>query len=108
VARLAKEMFGVPMVSVSLIGRDRQWRKSQIGLGGNEAPRQDSFCDYTVAQDRTVVVEDASTTDLHAETPCVTADTHHRSNAAHPLHAPGGEPDGTQCVLDTEPHTYTD
>ena len=108
VARLAKEMFGVPMVSVSLIDRDRQWRKSQIGLGGNEAPRQDSFCDYTVSQDRTVVVEDASTTDLFAENPFVTGDPHLRFYAAHPLHAPGGEPVGTLCVLDTEPHTFTD
>ncbi|MEV8264554.1 GAF domain-containing SpoIIE family protein phosphatase [Microbacterium sp. NPDC077057] len=108
VARLAKEMFGVPMVSVSLIDRDRQWRKSQIGLGGKEAPRQDSFCDYTVSQDRTVVVEDASTTDLFAENPFVTGDPHLRFYAAHPLHAPGGEPVGTLCVLDTEPHTFTD
>ena len=108
VARLAKEMFGVPMVSVSLIDRDRQWRKSQIGLGGNEAPRQDSFCDYTVSQDRTVVVEDASTTDLFAENPFVTGDPHLRFYAGHPLHAPGGEPVGTLCVLDTEPHTFTD
>ncbi|MCT1479615.1 PP2C family protein-serine/threonine phosphatase [Microbacterium sp. p3-SID336] len=108
VARLAKEMFGVPMVSVSLIDRDRQWRKSQIGLGGNEAPRQDSFCDYTVSQDRTVVVEDASTTDLFADNPFVTGDPHLRFYAAHPLHAPGGEPVGTLCVLDTEPHTFTD
>lgn len=108
VARLAKEMFGVPMVSVSLIDRDRQWRKSQIGLGGNEAPRQDSFCDYTVSQDRTVVVEDASTTELFAENPFVTGDPHLRFYAAHPLHAPGGEPVGTLCVLDTEPHTFTD
>lgn len=38
VTRLAKEMFGVPMVSVSLIDRDRQWYKSQIGFGASEAP----------------------------------------------------------------------
>ncbi|WP_282845748.1 PP2C family protein-serine/threonine phosphatase [Microbacterium oxydans] len=108
VARLAKEMFGVPMVSVSLIDRDRQWRKSQIGLGGNEAPRQDSFCDYTVSQNRTMVVEDARTTDLFADNPFVTGDPHLRFYAGHPLHAPGGEPVGTLCVLDTEPHTFTD
>ncbi|WP_283091346.1 PP2C family protein-serine/threonine phosphatase [Microbacterium paraoxydans] len=108
VARLAKEMFGVPMVSVSLIDRDRQWRKTQIGLGGNEAPRQDSFCDYTVSQDRTVVVEDASTTDLFADNPFVTGDPHLRFYAGHPLHAPGGEPIGTLCVLDTEPHVLTE
>ncbi|PVE98364.1 MULTISPECIES: GAF domain-containing SpoIIE family protein phosphatase [unclassified Microbacterium] len=108
VARLAKEMFGVPMVSVSLLDRDRQWRKSEIGLGGSEAPRQDSFCDYTVSQDRTVIVEDASATDLFADNPFVVGDPHLRFYAGHPLHAPGGEPIGTLCVLDTVPHTLSE
>lgn len=108
VARLAKEMFGVPMVSVSLLDHDRQWRKSEIGLGGDEAPRQDSFCDYTVSHDRTVVVEDATRTETFADNPFVTGDPHLRFYAGHPLHAPGGEPIGTLCVLDTVPHTLSD
>ena len=108
VARLAKEMFGVPMVSVSLLDRDRQWRKTEIGLGGSEAPRQDSFCDYTVSQDRTIVVEDALTTDIFADNPFVVGDPHLRFYAGHPLHAPGGEPIGTLCVLDTVPHTLSE
>ncbi len=108
VARLAKEMFGVPMVAVSLIDRDRQWRKTQIGLGADEAPRQDSFCDYTVSQDRPVVIEDAALTDLFGDNPFVIGDPHLRFYAGHPLHAPGGEPIGTLCVLDTEPHTLDD
>lgn len=33
VTRLAQELFQVPMVSVTLIDRERQWRKSEIGLG---------------------------------------------------------------------------
>lgn len=106
VARLAKEMFGVPMVSVSLLDRDRQWRKSQIGLGGAEAPREDSFCDYTVRQDATVIVEDASTTPEFAENPFVLGDPHLRFYAGHPLHAPGGEPIGTLCILDTTPREF--
>ncbi|MGX1932891.1 PP2C family protein-serine/threonine phosphatase [Microbacterium resistens] len=108
VARLAQQMFGVPMVSVSLLDRDRQWRKSEIGLGGSEAPRQDSFCDYTVRQDDTVVVEDATATELFSANPFVVGDPHLRFYAGHPLHAPGGEPIGTLCVLDTVPHTFTD
>lgn len=108
VARLAREMFGVPMVSVSLLDRDRQWRKSEIGLGGSEAPRQDSFCDYTVSQDRTVIVEDALDTDIFADNPFVVGDPHLRFYAGHPLHAPGGEPIGTLCVLDTVPHTLSE
>ncbi|EEW50124.1 hypothetical protein HMPREF0290_1264 [Corynebacterium efficiens YS-314] len=38
VVRLAQDLFRVPMVSVSLIDRDRQWRKAQIGLGGKRSP----------------------------------------------------------------------
>ena len=61
VTRLAQELFDVPMVSVTLLDRDRQWRKSQIGLGGNEAPREGAFCDATVRGEGTLIVEDAAT-----------------------------------------------
>lgn len=108
VARLAREMFGVPMVSVSLLDGDRQWRKSQIGLGGDEAPREDSFCDYTVRQNETVVIEDAAATEEWGDNPFVAGDPHLRFYAGHPLRAPGGEPVGTLCVLDTEPRALTD
>ncbi|MGP6174372.1 PP2C family protein-serine/threonine phosphatase [Corynebacterium sp. A21] len=106
VARLAKEMFGVPMVSVSLIDRDRQWRKSEIGLGGSEAPREDSFCDYTVRENRTVIVRDASISTEFAANPFVVGDPHLRFYAAHPLYSPDGFPVGTLCVVDTEPHDF--
>lgn len=106
VARLAKEMFGVPMVSVSLIDRDRQWRKSQIGLGGSEAPREDSFCDYTVRKGGSVIVEDATVSVEFADNPFVVGDPHVRFYAAHPLFAPGGEPVGTLCIVDTEPRSF--
>lgn len=108
VARLAKEMFGVPMVSVSLLDRDRQWRKSEIGLGGDEAPREDSFCDYTVRESRMVVVEDATAAEEFADNPFVVGDPHLRFYAGHPLFAPGGEPVGTLCVVDTVPHDFSE
>ena len=108
VARLAKEMFDVPMVSVSLIDRNRQWRKAQIGLGGFEAPREDSFCDYTVRKGSSVVVEDASQSTEFINNPFVSGDPHVRFYAAHPLFAPGGEAVGTLCIVDTKPHTFDD
>ncbi|SDL42531.1 PP2C family protein-serine/threonine phosphatase [Tessaracoccus oleiagri] len=106
VTRLAQQMFGVPMVSVSLIDRDRQFRKSEIGLGGREAPRKDSFCDYTVRHDAALVVEDASAVELFADNPFVTGDPKLRFYAAQPLRAPGGEPVGTLCILDTAPRSF--
>lgn len=108
VTRLAKEMFGVPMVGVTLIDRDRQWTKSEIGLGTSEVPREDSFCNITVEQDRQLVVTDASTTDPFSTNPFVTGDAHVRFYAGHPLHAPGGEPVGALCIVDTEPRELTE
>jgi hypothetical protein len=105
VTRLAQEIFDVPMVSVTLLDRERQWRKSQIGLGGNEAPREGAFCDATVRGTGTLVVEDASTDDVFASNPFVVGDPHLRFYAGHPLAAPGGEQVGTLCILDTQPRT---
>lgn len=103
VTRLAQELFGVPMVSVTLIDRDRQWRKSQIGLGGQEAPREGAFCDVTIRGSGTLVVEDASEDATFATNPFVVGDPHLRFYAGHPLAAPGGEQVGTLCILDTRP-----
>lgn len=103
VTRLARDFFGVPMVSVTLLDRDRQWRKSQVGLGGDEAPRQDSFCDATVSRGTMLVVEDAATDAEFSQNPFVVGDPRLRFYAGQPLEAPGGEHIGTLCILDTEP-----
>lgn len=103
VTRLAQEMFGVPMVSVTLIDNNRQFRKSEIGLGAREAPREDAFCDVTIRGNDTLVVEDAAIDAFFAENPFVTGNPHLRFYAGHPLLAPGGEPVGTFCIMDTQP-----
>jgi len=103
ITRIAQEMFDVPMVSVTLLDRDRQWRKSEIGLGTREAPREDAFCDYTVREGRTVIIPDASEDERWAENPFVEGDPHLRFYAGHPLEAGGGERIGTLCLLDTKP-----
>ncbi|MGH1550331.1 PP2C family protein-serine/threonine phosphatase [Leifsonia poae] len=106
ITRLAQQLFGVPMVSITLLDRDRQWRKSQIGLT-QEAPREKAFCDVTVRQDAALIVDDASDDDRFADNPFVVGDPHLRFYAGEPLHAPGGEAVGTLCVLDTVPHTLS-
>nr|WP_255316686.1 GAF domain-containing SpoIIE family protein phosphatase [Nesterenkonia sp. Act20] len=105
ITRMAQQIFNVPMVSVTLLDRDRQWRKSEIGLGGPEAPRQDAFCDAAIRQTGTMVIEDASQDQVFASNPFVTGDPHLRFYAGHPLQAAGGEQVGTLCILDTKPRT---
>jgi hypothetical protein len=105
VARLAQEMFGVPMVSVTLMDRDRQFRMAEIGLGGREEARKDSFCDLTIRHEGTLVIEDAAADAAFAENPFVVGDPYLRFYAGHPLQAPGGEQVGTLCIIDTAPRT---
>lgn len=108
VVRMAREVFGVPMVSVSLIDGDRQWRKSQVGLGGDEAPREGAFCDVTIRRPDTLIVEDAARDDRFAGNPYVVGDPHLRFYAGHPLTAPDGERVGSFCIMDTEPRHLDD
>ena len=72
----------MPMVSVTLLDRDRQWRKSEIGLS-REAPREGAFCEITARKGDTLVVEDAATDAAFADNPFVTGDPHLRFYAGH-------------------------
>ncbi|MDR6972045.1 SpoIIE family protein phosphatase [Leifsonia shinshuensis] len=106
VTRLAQQLFGVPMVSITLLDGDRQWRKSQLGLT-QEAPREGAFCDATVQQDAALIVQDASEDARFSDNPFVLGDPHLRFYAGEPLHVAGGEAVGTLCVLDTVPRELT-
>jgi hypothetical protein len=104
VTRLAQQMFDVPIVSVTMLDRNRQWRMSEQGLNGQrEAPREGAFCDATVRHGAMLVVDDAVADDDFAESPFVVGDPHLRFYAGQPLEAPGGEHIGTLCIIDTKP-----
>ncbi len=104
ITRLAQRFFEVPMVSVTLLDGERQWRKSHRGLT-TEAPRESAFCDLTARQDAPLVIDDAAADDRFRDNPFVVGDPHLRFYAGEPLRAAGGEPVGTLCVLDTVPHS---
>lgn len=108
ITRLAQQIFGVPMVSVNLLDRDRQWRKSEIGIGVQEVPRADAFCEATIQQTGTLVIEDAAEDPAWSSNPFVLGDPHLRFYAGHPLQAPCGEHVGTLCMLDTQPRQLSD
>jgi hypothetical protein len=44
VVRLAKRIFDVPIVAVTLVDRERQFHKAEIGLDRAEMPIDMSFC----------------------------------------------------------------
>lgn len=49
--RIARELFAVKTVLISLIDNDRQWFMSRQGLELAETPRCISFCAHAILQD---------------------------------------------------------
>lgn len=102
-ASLAARLFDVPIVLVSLIGRDRQSFKTHVGLDVCETSREVSFCTHAIMQDDIMFVPDATKDPRFASNPLVLGPPFIRFYAGKPLKAPGGEKVGTVCLIDNKP-----
>jgi hypothetical protein len=49
ITRLTKKLFDVPVAIVSFIDAHRQWYKSSLGATVTEVSREQSFCQYVIA-----------------------------------------------------------
>ncbi|RDH74183.1 GAF domain-containing protein [Mycolicibacterium moriokaense] len=112
ITRMARQVFRVPMASVSLLDRDEQWFKQVDGLDiGGAVPREETVCQATVARtyagvdDRALVLEDARDHPVFCELPAIRSEGGVRFYAGYPLFGPGGHAVGTFCIYDSEPRT---
>jgi diguanylate cyclase (GGDEF)-like protein len=109
ITRLAQRLFGTQMSAVTLIDSDRQWFKSEVGLGETENGLKDSFCAHAILDaPQAMVVGDARTDPRLADNPMVLNDPNLRFYAGQPIAAPGGEPLGTLCVFDDRARDVAD
>lgn len=104
---LAARMFDVPITFISLIGAERQWFKSRIGLEAAESPRDLAFCAYTIMDTEPMVVPDTVLDQRFVDNPFVTAETPIRFYAGVPLVTESGSALGTMCVIDYVPREFT-
>ncbi|MFB6345302.1 MAG: diguanylate cyclase [bacterium] len=105
---LAVDIFDVPIALVSLIDDDRQWWKSCIGVDERQTDRELAFCNYPVAKQETLVVEDASEDDRFTDNELVTGEMNIRFYAGAPMMTDSGHALGTFCLIDTEPRELTE
>lgn len=103
ITRLASRLFDVPIVLVSLVDRDRQWFKSNIGLDAPETSRDISFCGHAILQDGVFSVIDAARDPRFHDNPLVTGDLKIRFYAGKPLKMADGSQIGTLCIMDRRP-----
>ncbi|BCB61116.1 hypothetical protein HaloA020_18170 [Halomonas sp. A020] len=96
-----------PIAVVNFIDRDRQWFKSEKGLGVQETPRDISICAHALLQPGVFVVPDTTKDTRFADNPLVTGKPHLRFYAGALLKSRDGYPLGTLCALDYEPRELT-
>ncbi|GAA2128758.1 PP2C family protein-serine/threonine phosphatase [Nocardioides bigeumensis] len=106
--QLAQRAFGVKMAAVNLLDDTTQTSLAIVGTPAVELPRSDSFCDWTVQHDTSLVVPDARLDPRFSMKPSVTGDPHLRFYAGEPLAGPGGTPVGALCVFDDEPREVSE
>jgi predicted PurR-regulated permease PerM len=107
VTREVARIFDAPISLVSLIDRDRQFWKSEVGLPDNlararQASRAESVCGHLVAQNDMLVVPDVLQDPRFAGNKFL-QDLHVRFYAGAPLRTGKQLPIGSLCVIDTKP-----
>jgi diguanylate cyclase (GGDEF)-like protein len=105
VARLAADLFGVPMGFVTLIDSHRLWFKASVGLDNTTMPRRFAFCRDTILGQEPLVIPDALADPVRRDNPFVAGGRKIRFYAGVPLTLDGAFNVGTLCVLGQEPCT---
>ena len=106
-ARVTAHLFGVPVAFVSVVGSDTVTLAGRHGTEIDAAPRQGSFCAYTILDDSPLLVPNASADPRFAST--ALPSTGFAFYAGAPLISPiDGHRLGALCIADTAPRPLLD
>jgi len=104
IARIAKRIFDMPIVLITLVDANRQWFLCNYGMGDvSETPRSVSFCAYAILKNEMLLIEDATKDSRFADNPVVTGKPGIRFYAGQPITDQEGFSLGTLCLIDTKP-----
>ena len=106
--KLARSLFDVPTVLLSLVESHRQIFAARLGLDVCETGRDVSFCAHALEREDALLVPDARLDPRFCDNPLVTGEPHIRFYVGHPLVTPTGHTIGTLCLIDSKPRsTFT-
>lgn len=98
----------VPISTITIIDKDREWFKSCQGLKNKEGDREVSFCGHALIATDIFVVEDTFKDELFKDNPMVTGSPFIRFYAGISLRDyKSGLPVGVFCIKDTKPKKLT-
>src|SRR4051812_23838244 len=103
IVALAATLFDTPIAAVNLLGRDRQWTKSAVGVCTLDGLRAHSFCTQTIQSDDVMIVPDADADGrFDSRREALGGEHNIRFYAGVPIHAPTGERIGALCIADSK------
>ena len=108
ITRLIARICDAPIAVINFIDRDRQWFKSEIGLGLRQTSLEVSVCSQAILQPDLFIVPDTLMDPRFANNPLVTGWPHLRFYAGAPLETSDGFRIGTLCVSDYRPRGLLD
>ncbi len=103
VVRLARRLFGVPMVVVSLIEADGRWSTASAGLDTRGGPGSEAFHNAVIQGSTSLVIPDIRYDRRFRNNPLVLGLQRVRFYAGHALEDPSGQRVGALSIMDTQP-----
>jgi PAS domain-containing protein len=100
---VAAQICGKPIALVTLLDSHTQWFKATKGADITSMDREQALCNYTIAQNEVLVVEDAQKDERFSGNPLVTGAPNVRFYAGAPLTTHDGYNVGSLCVIDLQP-----
>jgi sigma-B regulation protein RsbU (phosphoserine phosphatase) len=107
IVQLASHIFSVPIAYIALIDSNRQWFKSEVGLGICGTGRDVSFCSHTILGDEPLIIPDTLLNEEFKDNPLVTGEPFARFYAGVPVRGPRGHKVGTLCLMDRQPRQFS-
>jgi len=101
--QLAARIVGTEVSLINLIDSYTQWSVADYGMDIQQAPREESVCQYTILEDDSLEIKDLSKDERFKRKSYVENDPNLRYYYGVPLETSGGAHIGALCVLDTEP-----
>ncbi len=106
IVKETQQALNVPIVVITLVEEEHCWFKSEIGIGADRMAREHSICTLCVADQKLLVIENATTDERINQLPMVQAEPGIMFYAGHPLEIQGSIM-GTLCILDWKARKLT-
>ena len=108
ITRVIAHICNVPIAVINFVDQERQFFKSEIGLGVRQTALDVSICAHALLERDLMVVGDTALDARFANNPLVLGNPKLRFYAGALLRDPGGRALGTLCVLDYAPRELSE